>query len=240
MDAKEKRALATGAFFAAVKACDPAMLIRKSVSVHGGTLAVDGTAFPARRVYVVGMGKASGAMAQEFEGIVRVDAGVVAVPEGTSSRWDAKNIRLMESTHPFPSAKSVAAAKAMFALAKKARKGDLVVCLISGGGSSLVELPRKGISIAQLAEVSRLLMNAGAPIGELNCVRSCLSQVKCGGLAAAFGGATIVNLAISDVLGSPLQVIASGPTVEGKTDPAAAKSILTARGVSASPAGKAA
>ncbi|MFH1106662.1 MAG: DUF4147 domain-containing protein [Candidatus Micrarchaeota archaeon] len=233
-----KRALCLAAFTVAVTACDPRRIVGDSVSFSKAGLNVRGRQFKARRIFAIGMGKASGAMAEALEKAVPVEAGVVAVPQGTARRFSTKNIRLVESTHPLPCAKSAAAARAMLALAEGVRPGDLVVSLVSGGGSALAELPLQGISIKEMCGVSSLLMRAGAPVGELNAVRQCLSQIKAGGLASAFHRADLVNLVISDVVGSPLEVIASAPTVDVKPDARRAARIIRMRGIAGTPAGR--
>lgn len=237
-DDKRKRAVALEAFEAAVEACDPAELIRRILEFSEKTLRIKGNEFKARRVLVIGAGKASGAMAEALDNVVPVEAGVVAVPIGIASRFATKKIVLMEATHPYPSEKSVAAAKAMLALAKRVRNGDVVVCLVSGGGSALLEMPKKGISVGEVSEVSKLLMHAGAGINELNTVRQCLSAVKGGKLAAAFAEATVVNLVVSDVLGSPLEIIASGPTVRCRATPSEARKIIAKYGLENTDAGR--
>jgi glycerate-2-kinase len=217
------------AFERAVASVEPGRLVQSSVSFRNGVLRVRGKTFAARRVFAIGFGKASGAMAEALERAVPVAAGVVVVPQGSARRFRTRRIRLVEGTHPLPTAASVSCAKELLALARKVREGDAVVCLISGGGSSLLELPRQGLSLSGIRKASASLMKAGASISELNEGRRCLSQVKGGHLGLHFGQAVIVNLVLSDVLGSPLQDIASGPTVSSTVRYATARKILEKR-----------
>ena len=164
------------------------------------------------KTLVVGAGKAAEKMARALEKHWPGDmSGAVAIPYG-----DAKNslnkIRLMESAHPIPDRASVQAAKMMMAIAESAGSRDLVIALISGGGSSLLALPTAGATLADKRIVTRRLLRAGAGISEINCVRRDLSDIKGGRLAAAASPARIVTLAVSDVPGDDPAVIASGPT----------------------------
>ena len=164
------------------------------------------------KTLVVGAGKAAEKMARALEKHWPGDmSGAVAIPHA-----DAKNslnkIRLMESAHPIPDRASVQAAKMMMAIAESAGSRDLVIALISGGGSSLLALPTAGATLADKRIVTRRLLRAGAGISEINCVRRDLSDIKGGRLAAAASPARIVTLAVSDVPGDDPAIIASGPT----------------------------
>jgi len=133
--------------------------------------------------------------------------------------WDVADkhklsrINLHESSHPIPDETSVTGAKKILELAKKAENGDLVISLISGGGSSLMALPKEGISLEDKRKVTDLLLKSGATINEINAIRKHISSFKGGQLAKAVYPATLIGLLLSDVLGDPLDVIASGPTV---------------------------
>ncbi len=126
-------------------------------------------------------------------------------------------IRLLQAGHPVPDERSVAGARRMLDVARRAGPDDLVVCLISGGGSALLEQPAAGIELADLSRVVDLLLASGAPITEVNTVRRHLSAVKGGRLAEAIAPARLITLVLSDVVGSPLDAIASGPTVPDPT-----------------------
>jgi glycerate-2-kinase len=230
MDEREGRKIARSAVAAAISALDPRALVRKTVSVKDNTITICGDRTDLskiRRLLVLGTGKASGAMAEELEKIVRVDAGVVSVPEGTAHKFKTKNIELLEAGHPRPDGKSVEAAEAVIGLAKSAGAQDLAICLISGGGSALLSLPAEGISVDEKADLSIALMKHGADIHELNTVRRHLSRIKGGHLAQVLANSAHSHtLIISDVVGNQLQSIASGPTVADPTTFADAARIL--------------
>ena len=119
----------------------------------------------------------------------------------------------IEAAHPVPDAKGLAATEKLLALTRGLTADDLVICLISGGGSALLSLPAPGLTLADKQAINRALLNSGAAIGEMNCVRKHLSAIKGGRLAAACAPARVLTLAISDVPGDDPAVIASGPTV---------------------------
>lgn len=180
---------------------------------------------PRGRTLVLGAGKASAAMAQAFErhwpaplsGLVVTRYGY-AVP--------CERIEIVEAAHPVPDAAGERAAARMLAAARGLGPEDLVVCLISGGGSALLPAPLEGLTLAHKQAVSRALLQSGATIGEMNCVRRHLSAVKGGRLAAACHPAQVVTLVISDVPGDRPCDIASGPTVADPTSCSDALAIL--------------
>jgi len=178
---------------------------------------------PKGRTLVLGAGKAAGAMAHAVEALWPKDAplsGMVVTryghtpqrPEGVEPR-----LKVVEASHPVPDAAGLAAAEEILALTKGLTKDDLVLCLISGGGSALLTLPAEGLSLAEKQSINQALLKSGANIGEMNCVRKHLSRIKGGRLAAACAPAKLVTLAISDVPGDDPSVIASGPTVPDVT-----------------------
>ena len=190
------------------------------------------TAASGGRTIVLGAGKAGGAMAQAVEAHWPLDAplqGLVVTryqhipprPPGLAQR-----IEVVEAAHPVPDAAGLAAAQRMLAMAQGLTKNDLVLCLISGGGSALLTLPVEGLTLAHKQEVNRALLDSGASISEMNCVRKHLSRIKGGRLAAACAPARVVTLAISDVPGDDPSTIASGPTVADATTCADALDIL--------------
>jgi hydroxypyruvate reductase len=142
-------------------------------------------------------------------------------------------IRIVEAGHPTPDENSLEAGKAILELADSAGKKDLVLFLLSGGASALMEQPREGISLDQLRDVTTRLLKSGADITELNTVRACLSRVKAGGIARAAQPATVAVLIISDVLGNSLATIGSGPCFPITADSATACKILEHYGVAA-------
>jgi len=142
-------------------------------------------------------------------------------PEGLPQR-----IEIVEAAHPVPDAAGLQAAQRILQMTQGLTKDDLVLCLISGGGSALLTLPADGLSLEDKQGINKALLNSGANIGEMNCVRKHLSRIKGGRLAAACAPATVVTLTISDVPGDDPSVIASGPTVPDVTSCADALAIL--------------
>jgi len=186
---------------------------------------------PAARVRVVGCGKASGAMAAALEDALgdRITDGCVVVKDGYTV--PTRRIRLLEAGHPVPDARGEAAARALLDVAGAAGADDVVIVLISGGGSALTPAPVAPITLEEKRTVTRLLLGAGATITELNAVRKHLSRIKGGQLARAAAPARVVTLALSDVIGDPLDVIASGPTAPDSSTFADALAVLASRGV---------
>jgi glycerate 2-kinase len=164
------------------------------------------------RVHVVGAGKASGAMAAAVEEAwgSRITDGVIAVKDGYLA--PTRRIRLLEAGHPVPDERGAAAANEIRALAESATAEDLVLVLVSGGGSALTPAPVPPITLADKQAMTRLLLAAGANINQLNAVRKHCSLLKGGQLARAAAPARVEALLLSDVIGDPLEVIASGPT----------------------------
>ncbi|HEY7423650.1 MAG TPA: glycerate-2-kinase family protein, partial [Gemmataceae bacterium] len=205
---------------AAVAAADPFELVRMALTNPEPALAA--TLVGAERMLVVGGGKAGAAMAAGVEAALpnQLDrlSGVVNVPAETVRPLHA--IRL----HPArpagtnqPTAEGVAGARAMLDLVRQAGPRDVGLCLLSGGGSALLPAPVDGISLQDKQHVTALLHACGATINEMNCVRKHLSDIKGGRLAEAFGERPLFSLIISDVIGDPLDVIASGPTAADPT-----------------------
>jgi glycerate 2-kinase len=169
-------------------------------------------------IFVIGAGKASGMMAKAVEDkIERISEGWVNVPAKTEKAVSLSKIRLNPAGHPIPDEGSINGAKEMLRILSKADERDLVIVLISGGGSALMEYPMEGITLEDLREMNRLLVLSGADIREINTVRKHVSRVKGGRLAEAAYPARVVSLIISDVIGDPLDTIASGPTAPDET-----------------------
>jgi hydroxypyruvate reductase len=159
----------------------------------------------------------------------RIAAGVVVVKDGY--RVPTRTIRLLEAGHPVPDARGRAASDDLLALARTAGPDDLVLVLISGGGSALTPAPAPPVTLEEKQTVTRLLLAAGATINDLNAVRKHLSRFKGGQLARAIAPASTLSLILSDVVGDPLDVIASGPTAPDPTTFADALAILKDRGL---------
>jgi glycerate 2-kinase len=184
-----------------------------------------------RRVLVLGCGKASAAMAAAAEEALgdRISGGFVVVKDGCAV--PVPSVESTEAGHPVPDARGLAASARLLELARGAGEDDLVLFLVSGGGSALTPAPAPPITLAEKQEVTRLLLAAGATIGELNAVRKHLSRFKGGQLARAAAPASVLTLALSDVIGDPLDVIASGPTAPDPTTFADARDVLARRGL---------
>jgi hydroxypyruvate reductase len=193
---------------------------------------------PAGRTVVIGAGKAAAAMAAAVEAHWPQDAplsGLVVTRYGHGV-GKLPRIEVVEASHPVPDAAGQAAAGRIVELVAGLTADDLVLCLISGGGSALLALPAPGITLADKQAVNRALLRSGAGIGDMNCVRKHLSAIKGGRLAAAAYPARVVSLLISDVPGDDPSVIASGPTVPDATTLADARGVLARYGVVAPPA----
>ncbi|MFQ5800522.1 MAG: glycerate kinase [Candidatus Hydrothermarchaeales archaeon] len=200
-----------------LREADPKIAVKNALRLVGNELDVRGVRFnleETENIYVVGGGKAGGGMAEVLEEILdgRISKGLVNVPEGTKGRYRASRIELNEASHPIPNESGAEGVKRMLQIADEAGEDDLVIVLISGGGSALLPLPSEGLSLNDMQKVTEALLKSGAVIDEINAVRKHLSEIKGGKLAAACYPATIVPLIISDVVGDPIDVIASGPT----------------------------
>jgi glycerate 2-kinase len=186
------------------------------------------------RTVVVGAGKAAAAMAvaaaevygPDIEGVV-----VTRTGHGLKPGESAGRIRIVEARHPVPDEAGLRAGRDVLAAVRRLADDDLVVCLLSGGGSALLEAPLPGITLDDIQSINRLLLHRGAAIDEINCVRKHLSAIKGGRLAAAVWPTPIVTLAISDVPGDDPSTIASGPTVADPTTQAQARAVLVRCGV---------
>lgn len=201
-------------FAAAVAAADPAVSLARHLPEP-----------PRGRTIVVGAGKAAASMARAVEAAWPGDlSGLVVTRYGHGA--PTSRIEVVEAAHPVPDAAGEAAARRMLELVAGLTPDDLVLCLISGGGSALLSLPAPGLSLADKQAVNRGLLRSGAAIGEMNCVRRHLSAIKGGRLAAACHPAKVVTLLISDTPGDNPLDIASGPTVPDPTTCADALAIL--------------
>jgi hydroxypyruvate reductase len=216
----ELRAAARRIFGAALAAADPRAAMRRHLRVEGQRLLAGPASFELaslRRVLVVGAGKAGAAMAAAVEELLgdRVADGLVIVKAGHTT--PLRRVRLCEAAHPVPDEAGVDGARRMLALLRDAGEGDLVIACISGGGSALLPLPAEGLGLSDKQEVTRQLLACGAAIREINAVRKHLSGVKGGLLARAAAPAPVLACIVSDVIGDPLDAIASGPTAPDPT-----------------------
>jgi len=201
-------------FLAAVAAADPSKVIAAALPPK-----------PRGRTIVVGAGKAAASMAAAVEAVWdHALEGLVVTRYGHS--LPTEQIEVVEAGHPVPDEAGHQAARRIAAMTADLSEEDLVLCLISGGGSALLALPVEGLSLADLQAVNRALLISGANISDINCVRKHLSQLQGGQLAANCWPAKVVTLAISDVPGDDIAIIASGPTVADPTTAADALLIL--------------
>ena len=209
------RKIAEEIFREGVKSVLPSVLIPSQVKLKENSLYIGTRSFPlehVNKIYVIGAGKASALMASEVEKILgsKITKGHVIVKYGHSCRLN--HIRVTEAGHPVPDSNGFKATRDILSIASSAGAGDLVLCLISGGGSALLADHPDGCTPGEMIIMNDLLVNCGADISEINAVRKHISSVKGGQLARAVFPAHLVSLILSDVPGDPLDVIASGPS----------------------------
>lgn len=229
------RAAALDIIEAGIERVLPARVIAAAVKWDSATrtLSVGSVAYaisPRGRIFVIGGGKAAGAMAESIElalGTGNITDGVVICNESPTS-YHTERIHVFEAGHPVPDQRGVEGVRRMLDLKTIYSIGaaDTIICLISGGGSALMPCPVPGVSLEDKQKLTGLLLSCGADIAEINAVRKHLSLVKGGGLGAYFAPARVISLIISDVVGNDLSVIASGPTYPDPTTYSDAWSIL--------------
>lgn len=207
-------------FRAGLAAADPASAVRPHVARIAAKLHKDA------QVWVFGAGKATARMAWAVERELgaKIAGGWINVKDGHTARL--RRIVVHECSHPVPDERGVEGTKRIAEMVRRAAKGDLVLCLISGGASALMPLPAEGITLAEKQETTRLLLACGANIHELNCVRKHISGIKGGHLAKLAFPARVEALILSDVIGDDLDVIGSGPTVADSSTAMDAREIL--------------
>jgi len=229
MRVTELRKSARGIFDAAVRAVDPAEAIRRHLVRDGDRLAIGGERVDlgaVREVVVVGLGKAGAPMAAAVEEILgaRIARGVVVTKYGHVQ--PTRVIRIHEAGHPVPDDAGMVGARAVLDQVTGLDSGDLVLVLISGGGSALTPAPVEGVTLAEKQALTKALLACGADIREMNTLRKHISRIKGGQLARAAAPARVFTLILSDIVGDPLDAIASGPTVPDPTTYADALAIL--------------
>jgi len=218
-----ERRHALSALDEAILASDPRLIIKKKLRITSKNhLQVDSFSLNLEqfeRIFVIGGGKASAYMAQEVEKLLgdRISAGVVNYPDYLKAIPRLHRIKLNKASHPVPDKSGEIGVERMIELTKSLNSNDLVMCLLSGGGSALMPLPVPGLTLTEKQKVTSLLLRAGAEIHDLNSVRKHLSGFKGGRLAEKLQPATVLSLIISDVVGDDLSSIASGPTVPDDT-----------------------
>jgi len=218
---EEMRGMAKQIFSKAVSAVDPARKLKESVQIKGNQLLIkteerSEKAFHLDRfknIFLTGAGKASASMASAMEQIFgdRITKGIITAKYGHT--LPLKKTTIIEAGHPIPDQKGFEGAKKIQSLLKPSGPGDLVIFLLSGGGSALLPFPVDGITLEEKQLVTQLLLDCGADIGEINTIRKHISQIKGGWLARWAYPSTVIGFILSDVVGDPLDVIGSGPTV---------------------------
>jgi hydroxypyruvate reductase len=216
-------------FQAALKAVDPIEAVLRYVKLKNNALIVGERRFNLGdydRILAVGAGKAGAPMARALEDLLGdcITDGVIVVKEGHT--LPLKHVRIHEAGHPVPDERGIRGAEDILSLVNGAGERDLVICVLSGGGSALLVAPAEGVTLEDKQEVTRLLLACGADIHEINTIRKHLSRAKGGGLARFAHPATVVSLILSDVIGDDLNVIASGPTVPDPSTFADAERVL--------------
>jgi hydroxypyruvate reductase len=216
---------------AALDAADPVAAVVRSLSLTDVVLQVGDAslALPQDgRVFLVAIGKAALGMAEAAVQALgqRIANGVVASPLGSPPVGFPDTIQVLHGGHPLPDEGSLEAGRAVETMLSGTRPGDIVLALISGGGSALAELPQPGVGLDQLRDLTLKLQRAGANIRELNTVRRGLSRLKGGGLLQLAAPARVVALLLSDVVGDDPAAVASGPVVPSPTGPAEARAVL--------------
>lgn len=212
--------VARSIFFAALAAVDPYRAVKKYIQRRQNFLIIGKEKYnlgQLKRIFVVGMGKASVPMARAVEEILedKIAGGVVVVKYGHGGALE--KIEVLESSHPIPDEAGFNAARKIISLLGQAAEGDLVICLISGGGSALLPAPIEGVSLKEKQALTQLFLDCGASIQEINTIRKHLSTLKGGQLARVASPARVQSLILSDVVGDRLDTIASGPTVPDET-----------------------
>ena len=225
----DPRQTATEIFLAGLEGVKPENLIKQFVSIEQHNLQIENFQFDLStiaNIYIVGVGKASAAMAQTIESILgsRITEGHIITKYEHAA--PLQFIGITEAGHPVPDENGIKGTEIIMSIAKKAEKNDLLICLISGGGSALLTDIPEGCSLDDLKKLNNILLKSGAAIFEMNCIRKHVSKVKGGLLAKTAYPSRVLSLILSDVIGDPLDVIASGPTVHDPSTYADAISII--------------
>ena len=220
----EARKIALELLNEGIKAADPKNAIHNSVKLVNNEIKfINGSSFllsDINRIFVIGGGKATAKMAEGLEEILGryIYAGQINVPENSvKQKLNLKTIQYNIAGHPLVTNGTISGTKKILDLIEGLSATDLVICLISGGGSALLEMPVEGITLEDLSELFHIMTESGATIHELNTVRKHISKIKGGKLAQIIQPAKIISLIISDVIGDTLDTIASGPTVPDLT-----------------------
>ena len=204
---------------AALQAADPAVAVQRNLSIANDVLTAGDQHYDLTQrahIYLVGAGKAGAPMALAAAAILgeRLTAGLVIVKEGYEFRQASMlpQLKIVAAGHPLPDQRGVDATRELLSLVSHIAADDLVICLLSGGASTLLTAPAAGITLPDLRHLTSFLLHSGADIREINTLRKHMDTVKGGGLVRAAAPARVMSLILSDVIGDPLDIIASGPT----------------------------
>lgn len=219
---------------AALAAVDPDRAVRRFVRRRGTTLRIGRRSYDLaaiKRIFIIGAGKAAAPMASALEAILgdRISAGIVNVKYGYTH--SLTRVQLVEAGHPLPDDAGRRATEAMLELVSGVTADDLVLAVLSGGGSALLPAPAAPVTLEEKVQVTELLLRSGATIQEINTVRKHLSRIKGGGLARAAAPARVAAIVLSDVVGDSIDAIASGPAAPDPTTFADARAILERYGL---------
>jgi len=232
IDLKRARYILNELYEAGVAAVDPAEAVRQALRFDGSTLRIDQHTFDLKegRIVAVAIGKAALEMSHGIVDVLgeRIDTAIALTKDGVTTAHKHHGIHIAYAAHPIPDERGVEATREILSVVSGLGSNDVVIALISGGGSALLEAPRFPLVLQDIQLTTDALLKAGAPIQDLNAVRSELSLVKGGGLRRAIGEATCISLILSDVLGNDPSVIASGPTVPRRRNPRRALDLLDA------------
>ncbi|MDE0188436.1 MAG: DUF4147 domain-containing protein [bacterium] len=215
------------AYRAALRSVDPCLVIERHLSGSGDRLQVGGHTVEARGgVRILAVGKAAHGMARGAAGFLssRLVGGLIISDHHRPSPHP--RLKVMVGDHPYPGRASLSAGRAALSLAAEGHPDELLLALVSGGGSSLMEVPAPGITFDDLTAAGRALVTGGVPISEMNVVRRHLSSIKNGGITRIAGGRPLATLLISDVVDGPASAVASGPTLADGTTPEDARAVL--------------
>ncbi len=242
MKGRDRKETLKEIFQAAVQAASPYYALKNTLRIvpsgkrlllKAGGVSINLNKF--KRIYAVGGGKAVCPMAKALEELLgkRLDGGLIVTKYGHCEAL--KKVRVIEAGHPVPDRSGTRGAVEALKIANEAGEGDLVIALFTGGASALLSFPAFGLSLKDIQKTSKLLMNSGAAIDEMNAVRKHLSAIKGGRLAAAAYPARVITLIVSDVVGSELSTIASGPATADPTTYADALRVIKKYGITGLP-----
>lgn len=212
---KKIRKDANDIFQASLKAVNPVAAVKRFLKLEDEKLVIANRSFAINdfeNIYLIGFGKAAAAMARGVEEVIghHLKGGIINVKYGHLDKLSSK-IKINEAGHPVPDENGVTGTNEIVSLVQNCGEKDLVLCVISGGGSAIFPSPHEGITLQEKQETTRLLLSCGADITEINAIRKHISKVKGGQLARIVQPATLITLVLSDVIGDPLDSIASGP-----------------------------